>query len=201
VIAIANPSNGPGGSVDAQYTTGVRALQGTGILVIGYVATGYTARGISAVEADIDRWSSFYPFLQGIFFDEQSNRPGDEAFYRTVSQYAKSLGLTLTVGNPGMDTAPTYFGVVDVDLIYESLGVPGDSSLAGWHTSYPRQSFGIIPYGVATFDPAYVKRVKPYVGYIYLTDDSLPNPWDSLPPYFDDLLAALEDASTVTAAR
>ena len=27
---------------------------------------------------------------------------------------------------------------------------------------------------------------------LYLTDDGLPNPWDALPPYFSDLLAALE---------
>ena len=191
VIAIVNPDNGPGSSRDASYTTGIGKLQLGGITVIGYVATGYTARGVAAVEGDIDRWKSFYPTIQGIFFDEQSNQPGDEAFYRTVSQYAKAKGFSFTVGNPGADTGPSYVGVVDVGLIYESLGLPNTSALTGWHTGYPRANFGIIPYGAA-LDHAYVQRAKAYVGYVYVTSDNLPNPWDSLPPYFADLLADLE---------
>jgi hypothetical protein len=191
VIAIVNPNNGPGSSRDASYSSGIGKLQVAGITVIGYVATGYTARGIAAVEADIDGWRSFYPTLQGIFFDEQSNQTGDEGFYGTVSQYAKSKGLSLTVGNPGTDTGPTYVGVVDVGLIYESLGLPSTNSLTGWHTSYPRSNFGIIPYGAA-LDHAFVQQAKAYVGYIYVTSDDLPNPWDTLTPYFADLLADLE---------
>jgi hypothetical protein len=191
VIAVVNPNNGPGSSRDASYSTGIARLQLGGITVIGYVATGYTARGIPAVEADIDRWKSFYPTIQGIFFDEQSNQTGDEAFYRTLSQYAKANAFSFTVGNPGADTGPTYIGAVDVGLIYESLGLPPTKDLTGWHTSYPRSNFGIIPYGAA-LDHAYVSSAKAYVGYVYVTSDNLPNPWDSLPPYFADLLADLE---------
>jgi hypothetical protein len=99
--------------------------------------------------------------------------------------------LAFTVGNPGADTGPTYVGIFDADLIYESHSVPSLSTLGGWHSSYPRDGFGIIPYGT-TLDAAYVKAAKAYVGWIYLTNDSLPNPWDSLTPYFADLLADLE---------
>ena len=37
-----------------------------------------------------------------------------------------------------------------------------------------------------------MREARKYVGYIYLQNDDLPNPWDSLPSYFDDLLDALE---------
>jgi hypothetical protein len=37
-----------------------------------------------------------------------------------------------------------------------------------------------------------VTDARKYVQYIYLQSDDLPNPWDSLPSYFGDLLAALE---------
>jgi hypothetical protein len=50
---------------------------------------------------------------------------------------------------------------------------------------------GIIPYAVASLDQGYVAQAKQDVGYIYITDDDLPNPWDTLPGYFDALLAAL----------
>ena len=41
-------------------------------------------------------------------------------------------------------------------------------------------------------DPAFVAAARAKVGFIYLTDDTLPNPWDTLPAYFPELLGALE---------
>ncbi len=73
VVAIVNPSDGPGSSKNSGYTTGIAALQAAGIKVIGYVATGYGSHSIASMEAEMDPWKSFYPTLQGIFFDEQSN--------------------------------------------------------------------------------------------------------------------------------
>ncbi|HEY5089919.1 MAG TPA: hypothetical protein VIK30_08110 [Polyangia bacterium] len=35
-------------------------------------------------------------------------------------------------------------------------------------------------------------QARQYVEYIYLTNDDLPNPWDSLTSYFSALLDALE---------
>lgn len=192
VLAVINPANGPGPSQSAAYTAGIARLIAAGIRVLGYVATGYTARGEGAVKADIDAWKAFYPQLGGIFFDEESNTQGDDLFYRNVSQYAKAQGFGYTVGNPGQDTSASFVGAVDTTLIYEGAGVPSLSSLAGWHTGYPREGFGIIPYATAQLDSAYVKSAKPYVGYIYVNSDVLPNPWDSVAAYFPDLLAALE---------
>jgi hypothetical protein len=37
-----------------------------------------------------------------------------------------------------------------------------------------------------------VARPRQHVGFVYLTDDTLPNPYDTLPSYFSSLLAALE---------
>jgi len=191
VIAIVNPADGPGSSRSTAYTSGIAKLQGAGIKVIGYVATGYTANSIASVEAKIDQWKSFYPTLEGIFFDEQSDQAADVPYYRTVSQYAKSQGLSFTVGNPGQDTAEAFVGALDAMLIYETDGVPTTAQMGGWHTKYPVSNFGIIPYATP-FNASFVASARKYVGYIYLQNDDLPNPWDSLPPYFADLLAALE---------
>jgi Spherulation-specific family 4 len=191
VVAIVNPNNGPGSSKDGSYTTGIGKLVAANIVVIGYVATGYTSRTAATVEADIDRWKSFYPQLQGIFFDEQSNKAADVAYYQTVSDYAKGQGLSYTVGNPGTDTAEAFVGALDTMLIYESAGLPSNTELAGWHTKYAPSNFGIIPYATG-FDAAFVQTARKYVAYIYLQNDDLPNPWDTLPSYFGNLLAALE---------
>ncbi len=192
VVAIVNPNDGPGSSLSRAYTTGIAKLVAADIQVIGYVATGYASNSIASVEATIDKWKSFYPQLEGIFFDEQSNKAKDVAHYQMLSQYAKSRGLSYTVGNPGIDTDEAYVGVLDTMLIYETDGVPSVSQMAGWHTKYPKTNFGIIPYKVSAINASFVATARAYVGYIYLQSDDLPNPWDSLPSYFADLLAALE---------
>jgi len=192
VIAVVNPANGPGGGMNSAYAVGIQKLTAAGVKVLGYVATGYGANAAAAVKADIDRWQNFYPGqLGGIFFDEQSNKPEQVGYYRDVSQYAKSKGLPFTVGNPGTDTAESYVGALDVMLIYESAGVPSAAAMGGWHTKYAPTNFGVIPYA-SGIDPAFVRSARQYVGYVYVQNDTLPNPWDSVPANFADLLAALE---------
>ena len=191
VVAIVNPSDGPGSSKSSAYTSGIAALQAAHIEVIGYVATGYGSHSIASMESEMDQWKSFYPTLQGIFFDEQSNSTSDVAHYQTLSQYAKSLGLNHTVGNPGTDVPAAYIGALDTMLIYESNGVPSISSLAQW-SSYAPSNFGVIPYAVSAMNTTFVQQARQYVEYIYLTNDDLPNPWDSLTSYFSALMTALE---------
>ena len=112
-------------------------------------------------------------------------------YYRDLSQYAKAQGLSFTVGNPGTDTAEAYVGALDMMLIYESGGLPSTGQLAGWHANHAPSNFGIIPYA-ASLDATFVRDARKYVQYIYVQSDNLPNPWDSVPGYFSDLLAALE---------
>lgn len=191
VLAVINPATGPGDAASAAHLEGIARLCDAGVKVIGYVPTAYGARDEADVRSDIDRWKSFYPRATGVFFDQQVRRSGSEDYYRRLAGYARSVGLDYSIGNPGTNPAASYVGVVDTILVYESPGMPALGTLARWQQGYPRQNFGVIPYGTA-FDAAYVKSVAAYVGYIYLTDSQGPNPWDSVPQFFGDLLAALE---------
>jgi hypothetical protein len=184
VIAIVNPNSGPGDAVDATFTSGIAKL----VVPIGYVSTNYTKRGAAAVNADVDKWRAAYPAVSGIFFDEQSVQAGDEAFYRDASSHAKTKGFTLTVGNPGTGVPDSYLDTVDIMLNYESAGLPSLNSLSKYAPH--REHFAIIPYAAA-FDASYAKSAANSVAYVYITNDDLPNPWDSLPSTFGDLLGAL----------
>jgi len=190
VVAIVNPNTGPGSARSASYTTGIADLQAAHIVVIGYVGTNYGGNSVSSVEAKIDTWKSFYPTLQGIFFDEQSHDTGEITYYKTISQYAKSKGLSYTVGNPGASVPTAYVGALDTMLVYESAGLPAMTALSPY-SGYPKANFGVIPYATS-FDATFVQNARKYVQYIYLQTDNLPNPWNSLTPYFSQLLAALE---------
>jgi hypothetical protein len=187
-----NPSNGPGDVPDPAYTNGTARLAAAGVKVIGYVHTSWGGRRAAQLEAEMDRWRRFYPAVSGVFFDEQATATGGEAYYRALTAYAKAHGFDLTIGNPGSDSTPGYVGSVDVLLIYENQGLPSLDSLGGWHAAHERSNFGIIPYGCSTLDTAFVHAARAHVGYVYVQSDVLPNPWDSVPPYLDALVAALE---------
>jgi len=192
VEAIVNPDNGPGAAQDRTFVLGIDGLAAVGIVPIGYVATNYGKRAPAAVQLEIDAYRRMYPAVTGIFFDEMSDVAADGAYYRALTAYAKQKGFSRTIGNPGTDVPESLIGAVDTLFIYESAGAPPLAALAGWHASYPAANFGIIPYKVATVDPAFVRQARATIGFVYLTNDDLPNPWDTLPPYFDALLGALE---------
>ena len=196
IVAIINPNNGPGSAKDSNYASGIQELQSAGVVVIGYVFTQYGSRSSGAITADIDSYKAWYPQINGIFYDEMTNTPGDETYYRNLSNYAKSVGFSFTVGNPGTDTATSYVGTMDNIIIYETGGLPSLSILGGWHTGYDKSNFSLLAYGVGTLNEVFVDSASNYVSYMYITNDSLSNPWDSVTPYFMDLAAALDDGTT-----
>src|SRR3989475_7327899 len=194
IVAIINPSNGPGTSKDTNYVSGIQKLQSAGIIVLGYVPTSYGNRSTSLVEDDINSYKNWYN-VNGIKFDQMSTNATLENYYSNLTNYTKSLGMTLTVGNPGRDTIPGYIGTVDFLTIYEGSGLPSIAFLGGWHTGYPKSNFAIVAFGVSSLNSSYIAKVSNYVGHLYITDDDLPNPYDTIPAYFGNLLAYLDPSA------
>jgi hypothetical protein len=191
VMAVINPASGPGTAALSDYMAGIADLTAAGVKVIGYVHTSYGKRATAEINADVDRWRSLYPSVSGIFFDEMANVAGLESFYSGINGYAKSKGYDYTIGNPGADGAATYVGTVDTILIYENRGLPSAAAIGGWHSGYDRKNFGIIPYGVSGVDAAFLRTATTTCGYVYLSSDDLPNPWDTVPAYLDGLVSTL----------
>ncbi|MEP6575657.1 MAG: spherulation-specific family 4 protein [Nitrososphaerota archaeon] len=190
LVAI-NPNSGVGSSQDTNFVNGIKNLKSAGIKVIGYVYTSYGQRSTTVLQDEINKYKSWYG-VDGIFFDEMSNSGGLEGYYSNLNSFVKSTGMTFTMGNPGADTLSSYVGTMDTIIIYEQQGLPSVDSLKGWHTNYDKKNFSIIPYGVPSLDTQFISNVRNYVGWIYITDDGLPNPWDSLPSYFSNLVSALD---------
>lgn len=79
IVAVVNPASGPGEAPISEYSDLVHGATGIeGLTLIGYVSTDYAKRPRSEVEAEIDRWVQFYPEIQGIFLDMQSEFKEDE---------------------------------------------------------------------------------------------------------------------------
>jgi len=191
ILVIINPNNGPSACPSHDYMKEIMNLKSAGIIILGYVSTNYTARNNGEVITDIDNWKRYYPDTDGIFFDEMANIPGKENYYVNLTSYAKSLGFAITVGNPGINTLSSYVGTVDNLVIYEDTGFPNLSSLGGWCTSHNKNHFSIISYGVNEINDSTIRNLSHHVGYLFITNGTLPNPFTSLPPYFGQIVEEL----------
>jgi PEP-CTERM motif len=63
-----------------------------------------------------------------------------------------------------------------------------------WFQSYPRDRFANVIYDVPTASDMLAdlkKAVQLNAGYVYITDQTLPNPYSQLPSYWDQEVAAV----------
>src|SRR5438094_4140910 len=123
---------------------------------------------------------------------------GDENYYSRLTAHARSTGLTVVIGNPGTETKPSYVRTVDAIVIHENSGLPSINYLGGWHANYDKANWGILPHGVNSLSKSYLASASKYVGYIYISNGTMSNTWNSLPPYFGDMVAALDPAPSTT---
>ena len=189
IVAIINPNSGPGTFQDPLYVTGIKKLLDAGVIVVGYDHTSYGARSITDVKADIDNYASFYPNIKGIFFDEMTDTSGQESYYQTVGDYAKSKGFTMTTGNPGIKTPVSYMPTLNYVVISENT-VTTDLKDYGEYSKY-YSHLGMMVIDQATLPTAWVEEAKEMIGWIYVTSDTLPNPYDVLPSYLSTLAGLL----------
>ncbi|MBT2520035.1 spherulation-specific family 4 protein [Arthrobacter sp. ISL-28] len=195
-IAVMNPGNGPGtgATANADYTRVITYCHGKAQKVIGYVYTGYGARPLAQVNADIDKYYRLYR-VDGIFLDEMSNTANDpiKAYYRNLYTYIKTKtpGTEIVVGNPGVAASTAWqlgaSRVADILVIFEGTAEKYKTwTPPSWVKYQPSRNFSHLVY--AANDPGYLSvcqlSVLRYAGYLYVTNDILPNPWDTLPPYW-----------------
>ena len=134
VVAIVNAASGSGDSRNRAYASAINSLKAAGIVVLGYVSTREGGRPIKSLETDIAEWRSWYA-VDGVYFDQMPQRSGMEGYYAYMTQFAKSQGMNVTMGNPGANTSLSYIGTVGTIVISEGFGVPSLSYLAGWDKS------------------------------------------------------------------
>ena len=206
-IAIANPNNGPGTAFDQGYANAIRAAASAGVRVIGYVDTGYfgttgrttrggqttTAAWTTQAEGDVDNWYSWYGSygLSGIFFDDGLNDCGTNnahvALYQAVGAYVKqNHSGALTADNPGTAADQCYASAADVLVMFEGTYASYTSwAPPAWElsSSNPNQFWHLV-YDTPTqadMENAVSLSKQRNAGYLYVTNDNLPNPWDTLP--------------------
>jgi hypothetical protein len=201
VTAIFNPDSGPGSSYNSDYGAALTSLEAAGGAAVGYVYTDYGNRPIADVEADINTYISFYGSrVDGFFLDQMSNVPSQVSYYQTLYTYIEGLSSKYQViGNPGTTTNSSYLAAspptANTFVTYE--GDAANYTSANTSTGSPDQYANIV-YGQSTAagmiaDVAFAAQNN--VGYVYVTDQTLPNPYAQLPSYWDQEVAAIRSAS------
>ncbi|HJT79275.1 MAG TPA: spherulation-specific family 4 protein [Gemmataceae bacterium] len=198
VVAVVDPDSGPGKAPDPNYVAVLDRARRAGVTLVGYVSTHYTERPLAGAKADVDRWVQFYPQVQGIFADEQNSGATKVGYYAELYEHArKKISHALVLTNPGTPCAPEYLAkpATDTACLYErDKGFP-DFRMPDWTKRYAADRFAVVVYRVPDADTmrAYVRQAaRQGIGNVYFTDAGGGNPYDRLPPYWDEEVRAVE---------
>lgn len=191
---VLDPASGPGEAPEEIYVAAVARTRGAGVVVHGYVDTFYGMREPSELAAEIDRYVEWYE-VDGIFLDRTapSGPALDEALAIVAQLRAQGLASSL---NPGVPTIDEGYGRADalVAAFEGPLDAYRVASFPGWMRGPTAARWWHLVYDVpdrAGLDEALAIASSTGADAVYVTDRSLPNPWDRLPPYFADEVAAV----------
>jgi hypothetical protein len=201
IVAIVNPGSGPGRRVDANYEEVMRLARSSKATLIGYVTLSYAKRPAAEVKAEIDSWARFYPGIQGIFFDEQPSSAEQTAFCQECFAHAAAkIDKALIVSNPGTRCAREYAELPQkpVLVLYERGTGFDKYEPPEWTKDYDADRFSVLLYNVKSKDDmrqAFRDAAARRVGYFYVTDAEGRNPWNRLPTYWKEEVAAAREVN------
>lgn len=205
-VLVANVQNGPDYVGDKSWSSVIKQAISSGKTVVGYVHTGYLgvstqkfktrlgssdfADWASQIEQDGDKWFELYPSISGIFFDEGWQECGPNNIYSDLCAHInahpkRKHSGAFTVLNPGSAIAQCYEDTMDTLLTFESSYETYTSSAYTGNTWTPKDVRKIwhIVYGVPQDkieSVATLSRSR-HVGYLEVTDDDNPNPYNNVP--------------------
>jgi hypothetical protein len=205
IVAIVNPASGPGDHVDTNFAAIIPRARKAGVTLVGYIGTQYTRKPLANVKREVDTFLRFYPEIQGFHFDEQSSDARGVDYYAELYRYVHQLipgALVLT--NPGTSCDRGYAArpASDVISLFERDGGVEEFRPPDWTSGFPGSKFCIQAHNVRTEEQmrrSLRRAAQLKVGYVFLTDDVGPNPYDRLPSYWDaevDAVRRMNQAET-----
>jgi len=205
---IANPASGPGTTTDTNYTAAIVNAQAAGITILGYVSTGYAtgAPSPATIETSVDLWATLYG-IHDIFFDETSSLVEDVPFYAQICNYVHAAAVPpIVVLNPGVVPDPGYLAIADIVVVYEGVQVDYAAfSPPSWVTDGTHratQFCNIIHTCTSENLAATITKAEAVnAGYIYVSDDVMPNPYKVLPTYLATELSSLPHLADIHARQ
>ncbi|MGO9465502.1 MAG: spherulation-specific family 4 protein, partial [Isosphaeraceae bacterium] len=201
IVAIVNPASGPGDHVDTNFAAVIPRARKAGVTVVGYIGTQYTRKPLQQVKAEVDTFLRFYPDIQGFHFDEQSSDARGVDYYAELYRYVRErVKGALVVTNPGTSCEPGYAArpAADVICLFERERGFDEFRPPAWATRFSGSRFCIQAHNVGTetqMKRSLRRAAELKVGYVFITDDIGPNPYDRLPSYWDAEVEAVRQVN------
>jgi Spherulation-specific family 4 len=205
IVAIVNPASGPGDHVDPYIAKVITRARKGKVKVVAYIGTQYTRKSLEVVKGEVDTYLKYYPDIQGIHFDEQSSHAKDVDYYTELYRYVRQrIPEAIVLNNPGTVCAADYVArpAADVVCLFERDRAFEEFRPPAWATRFPASRFCVQSYKVDTeaeMKRALRRAVQLRVGYVYITDDVGPNPYDRLPTYWAAEVEAVRQVNQPTA--
>lgn len=190
---IINPASGSGTSSNSDYQITVNQARQNGIKIYGYVYTKYGNRPQSEVTQEITNYRNWYQ-VDGIFLDEVSASVSFINYYQTLATFIRTQPNAKVVLNPGTFPAEQYMTIGDVVVVFENKLKPYmNLETPAWVANYSPNKFWHIVYNVPNWQLNQVVNLSQQrrAGHIYITDDRLANPYDTLPRYLNRFLTQI----------
>ncbi|MGE3289599.1 MAG: spherulation-specific family 4 protein [Pseudonocardia sp.] len=182
-IVVINPDSGFGTTADDAYRWACSSLCRSGTTVAGYVDTAYASRPHADVVAEVRAYVASYG-VGAAFLDQVTSTRVELPYYRELVRSIRRAGVGRVVLNPGVGPDRGYLEIADVVVTFEGPWAAYAAedrlparrrrrSAATWHLVHstpPREQGRVI-------DAARRRGAA----HVYVTERTLPNPWDRLP--------------------
>ncbi len=192
LIVVINPNSGPGEKLDPSYPPVIAKLAKTKAQLVGYISTSYAKVPLEKAKADIVAWTKMVPEIQGYFLDEQTSDAAHVEHYQKLVAAAKAARPKGTVvSNPGTPCDEGYFAKGGPDILCtfenstpladfkgDTIAAPATRRIGLAHSLHPRTKL----------EPLLDQAENKSLGWVFLTDGIMPNPWDRLPSFWDMLV-------------
>ncbi len=190
---IINPDSGPGTNFDPVYNKWINDLRSSGIEVLGYVPTFFND-GTLTLNEDEGYINDYYKWynVSGIFLDQVASNCNESniKFYGTLYNYIKGnqIAGNMVFMDPGVGVGQCYRNISDIINIFEnnySVFVKENMTYVKT-SSYNPNHLSMIVYDVPnSTNMKHVINISRNlgIGYVFITNRSGSNPFDSLPEY------------------
>jgi hypothetical protein len=194
-IVVFNPNSGPGTATVPGYTSVIAQARAAGIIVLGYVSTNYGQRAGTDVLADINKYYDLYA-PSGIYLAEgpmQSDCATLESEYHGFTDAARQRDPKAYLA-VGTNFCPTFIYFTDLMIQFARTWDEYQTYVSPpWMPANSPGRFCHIINSVPADSLAQALELAAHngAGFVFATDGVDPNPWGSLPSYFDAELAGL----------
>lgn len=188
-LLVINPASGPGATLDKNYLDVMRRLGTGGPRVYGYVDSAYGSRAAATIVAESRRHRRWYG-VSGIFLDQTALDTEHFDHYGRILGRLHSLGFDVAM-NPGQpDIDRRYVDLAEHVVTFEgSYDSYKRQQFPAWGRDYPPHKIWHLVYDVPTARAMehVIGRARSHgAGLVYVTDRTMPNPWDGLPVYWHE---------------